>query len=805
MKTLERISFNWMMALAMVVSVVTATVAHAQRTETFAVYTPADEPGMRVARTYFVADGASEDDMMLFRERLMEAGARAVNWFLPDNIIVCELPQTKNISDVLATAPPVKRLEQGALGPSFAPGGRTHYIERSYQMAAQLPSVSAADAGLAPEADADGFGCALVVPTEDDIRATERELAVWRASNPEALSRSTATTAREQNQNSEFMGGNILAQFVFPESNGFSEPSVNDWSDEDLADAVSAATAFMLDYQGQFTAMKINIIFRYYERARCNYEAIKHNMDDDFLWTMDVIKKIDPELSGINNLEALVHEFNSKNRIRRGTQWAFTTFIANSRSQPNFRFEGSDYTAYAILGGPYNVNPYPAGTDPNRIGIQLMSSKIFQHETGHTFWTLDEYEGAPGFCGDRSGYLAYENGNVWASGPSGFIRCNPEVDCIMNRAAREIVGHPFCRWSQGHLGVIDDNDNAIPDLYEGEPIVEFAVAGPETVLSREYSLDFRARSTAVPNNNPHQSPENRINYAVRLRDAWVSIGGSTLVPLDPLDGAWDEHEEDLRFDIQLSVGETRLYVQARTDVGYKSRWYEKRIYFAGVNYAEMSAHAQNNSIEVTWFVAGEDFNATYDLYRFPVGKRSESVLIAAGVEPSGSGTSGFVPYAFTDWNVDPGQDYGYYVRGKFLLDVGGDQREFEVDSRAVSTTAMIPIIGTNILSVGAPNPFRNNVTVSLRVPETFETNEYTTGSGITGLFQQRVATPVDVAVFDVRGRLVKTLRRSGEFFDVVTVRWDGTNQSNVPVSSGVYFIKANAGELIGIRKVLLIR
>jgi len=41
--------------------------------------------------------------------------------------------------------------------------------------------------------------------------------------------------------------------------------------------------------------------------------------------------------------------------------------------------------------------------------------------------------------------------------------------------------------------------------------------------------------------------------------------------------------------------------------------------------------------------------------------------------------------------------------------------------------------------------------------------------------------------------------------DFVTESWDGTNRRDVPVTSGVYFIRATAGASMGVRKVVLIR
>jgi flagellar hook assembly protein FlgD len=118
---------------------------------------------------------------------------------------------------------------------------------------------------------------------------------------------------------------------------------------------------------------------------------------------------------------------------------------------------------------------------------------------------------------------------------------------------------------------------------------------------------------------------------------------------------------------------------------------------------------------------------------------------------------------------------------------------------------MIPIPSGVIISNAAPNPFRDHTTLSISIPPTYKDLEINSGSGGTGNFLAQVATAVDVAVFDVAGRRVKTLRVDKVFDPVVTLSWDGTNTKNESVPSGIYFVRAQAGDVTGVSKVLLIR
>lgn len=65
--------------------------------------------------------------------------------------------------------------------------------------------------------------------------------------------------------------------------------------------------------------------------------------------------------------------------------------------------------------------------------------------------------------------------------------------------------------------------------------------------------------------------------------------------------------------------------------------------------------------------------------------------------------------------------------------------------------------------------------------------------------------PVSVAVFDIAGRLVKTLAHGGFPRGHHVVEWDGASNSGHPVASGVYFYRLGAGTFRATRKLLVMR
>jgi len=88
------------------------------------------------------------------------------------------------------------------------------------------------------------------------------------------------------------------------------------------------------------------------------------------------------------------------------------------------------------------------------------------------------------------------------------------------------------------------------------------------------------------------------------------------------------------------------------------------------------------------------------------------------------------------------------------------------------------------LGAGYPNPFRGNTTISFALPE---------------------RGPASVRVYDINGRLVRTLVDGVVEPRFHTAVWDGRDAAGREVASGVYFIRLQAGERTITKRSLLLR
>jgi hypothetical protein len=128
-----------------------------------------------------------------------------------------------------------------------------------------------------------------------------------------------------------------------------------------------------------------------------------------------------------------------------------------------------------------------------------------------------------------------------------------------------------------------------------------------------------------------------------------------------------------------------------------------------------------------------------------------------------------------DSNQEPSSTYRYRVS---VSTEGTSWVLFTTDHIVTST---IPLA----LRQNHPNPFNPSTTIKFSLPE---------------------SCPVSLVIYDVSGRLVKTLI-GGEVVEAGhrEKRWDGLDNSGRMAPAGVYFAKMSAGEFVDVRRMALVK
>ena len=139
-------------------------------------------------------------------------------------------------------------------------------------------------------------------------------------------------------------------------------------------------------------------------------------------------------------------------------------------------------------------------------------------------------------------------------------------------------------------------------------------------------------------------------------------------------------------------------------------------------------------------------------------------------------------FEFTYEALVNGQDYIAGVSA--VYDDPGESEIVEITFIYEGTNAGNVIVAATQLNNNYPNPFNPVTNISYSMVETGN---------------------VTLEVYNLRSQLVKTLVNDVKETGDYTVTWNGTDNSNKLVSSGVYFYKMKAGNYTATKKMILMK
>ncbi len=144
---------------------------------------------------------------------------------------------------------------------------------------------------------------------------------------------------------------------------------------------------------------------------------------------------------------------------------------------------------------------------------------------------------------------------------------------------------------------------------------------------------------------------------------------------------------------------------------------------------------------------------------------------------------------------------GYSVAVSFVYDRSCYRNAIAQGSSVVidaPTGGDLPAAYRSDLFQNYPNPFNPTTTIEFEVPGP-------SYSGAIGAFPASGLVPVTLAVYDIRGAVVRTLASGVYAPGRHRVVWDGTNSAGARVATGVYFYRMQTKESIRTKKMVLIR
>ncbi len=137
-----------------------------------------------------------------------------------------------------------------------------------------------------------------------------------------------------------------------------------------------------------------------------------------------------------------------------------------------------------------------------------------------------------------------------------------------------------------------------------------------------------------------------------------------------------------------------------------------------------------------------------------------------------------------------------YLEFGFAMLAGKDQKDLVSKVRDAGVL-WEEILSTHVLPPESAGP-----------PKTwFVQSNYPNPFNSSTVFEYQLAESVlvDLAVYDVMGRRIKTLIRSEQNSGLYSVKWNGTGEHQREVSSGTYFYRFQAGDFVRTGKILFLK
>ncbi|MBI4725934.1 T9SS type A sorting domain-containing protein [candidate division TA06 bacterium] len=193
-----------------------------------------------------------------------------------------------------------------------------------------------------------------------------------------------------------------------------------------------------------------------------------------------------------------------------------------------------------------------------------------------------------------------------------------------------------------------------------------------------------------------------------------------------------------------------------------------------VHFAEMNLMASSDGVNLTWRTESEQNCLRWEIERSDDAERG---FVKVGEVEGGGTTSQPQNYSYTDNTIT---EKGIYYYRLAEIDLNGGKTYYG----PMSVTFGGDVPTAYLLYQANPNPFGQSTTISYQL----------TANGYVGL-----------KVYDVTGRLVRTLVEGEQSAGAHTVAWDAKDESGKEVANGIYFSRLNISNFASTRKMMLIR
>lgn len=195
--------------------------------------------------------------------------------------------------------------------------------------------------------------------------------------------------------------------------------------------------------------------------------------------------------------------------------------------------------------------------------------------------------------------------------------------------------------------------------------------------------------------------------------------------------------------------------------------------------SSFTAHTVKGGVQLRWSTESETNSWGFHLLRSLSENSGYEQITAELIRGAGNSTNRR-DYQWVDARVESAKTYYYKLQ---QLDINGGSHfygpiEITVHSGEMATPTAYQ------LYPNFPNPFNPGTTIT---------------------YDLAAAEWVKLEVYDVAGRLVRTLVNSTKAAGAYTAAWDGRNELGVTVPNGTYFCRLQAGSFQNVQKMMILK
>jgi hypothetical protein len=194
--------------------------------------------------------------------------------------------------------------------------------------------------------------------------------------------------------------------------------------------------------------------------------------------------------------------------------------------------------------------------------------------------------------------------------------------------------------------------------------------------------------------------------------------------------------------------------------------------------SELAATFESDSVKLTWkspvspALEGDDDASRAELIRYDVYRDHVKINKRPVFEPT-----------FMDSDVVLDNVYLYYVKAVYMEGESDRSNTQVVDLVGVDEDILVTPLVTG-LKGNHPNPFNPDTNISFEIAEPGN---------------------VTIAIYNSRGQKVKTLLNDHVGAGKHTAHWDGRDENNRSVSSGIYFYRMQKGSYSSSKKMIMMK